>query len=335
MASVDPNDRYAQGPYRCISCGNLMVPALGKTRKHHFKHKAGRPENCADETYLHQLGKNALFDALSDAIRHQRPYPLIRSQSVECDRRKSDFGIICTHRKSEFLDDLAKRFDSVELEKGVNGFVADILLTSSETGEFLLLEIAVTHRCEKEKINSGVGIVEIKIRCEEDIEPLRHEIATAAPNVICYNLQEPAALAQRCDHPCSVNCMLFLLYDNGKAWYSQISSSQIAEFTADPNLVAWQVIDAWSYSGGRTSKPLLEQFKKALVEQHLNSPNRVKSCMLCQHNNGQVGVHDVLCSWKNRKVWMSSSASSCIAYSPVADEVAAMKLLSSNLKWLP
>ena len=50
-----------QGPYTCLPCGHLMVPALGRTRKHHFKHKAGRPADCHNETYLHQLAKMTPF----------------------------------------------------------------------------------------------------------------------------------------------------------------------------------------------------------------------------------------------------------------------------------
>jgi hypothetical protein len=84
VSDIDPAARYARGPYTCLGCGHLMVPALGRTRKHHFKHKAGRPADCDNETYLHQLAKMALFSALSEAIRTGRSYWLTRDRPATC-----------------------------------------------------------------------------------------------------------------------------------------------------------------------------------------------------------------------------------------------------------
>ena len=249
VASVDPADRYARGPYRCLSCGHVMVPALGRTRKHHFKHKAGRPQHCSDETYLHQLGKLTLFKALSEAIEHQNQFPLTRSQPMVCDYHEAHLGVICTSQTRVFLDDLAMRFDGVEMEEGIAGFIADILLTSTESGDVMLLEISVTHQSEQEKISSGFSIVEIQINSEDDIAPLKYGIDTTSKNVIFYNLPILEALQQRCFDPCNVTCSLFLLYDSGKAWYSHTSSANVAELTSDPRLVAWKIVDPRNSSG--------------------------------------------------------------------------------------
>lgn len=335
IASIDPDDRYARGSYRCISCSNLMVPALGRVRKHHFKHKAGRPHHCVDETYLHQLGKLTLFEALSDAIKCKKQFPLIRSQPLVCDFQEAEFGIICSNQTGDFVDDLAKKFDSVELEKGVDGYIADILLASAKTGEKLLLEISVSHRCEPEKISSGHSIVEVEIYSEDDIEPLKCGIDTVSANVTCHNLQTLEAVPKRCLDPCNVPCSLFLLYDSGKAWYAHTGSANVSELTSDPYLVAWEILGARNLQSTKDQQEFLDLFKEMIVKQKFQNHRNVRSCMLCQHNGGQRSAHDIHCNDKGRKVWMASSASSCQSYFPAEDPKEAMQLLNCNLKCLP
>lgn len=330
--SVDPSKRYARGPYSCLSCGHLMVPALGRARKHHFKHKAGRPQNCANETYLHQLGKLVLFCALSDAIENGKTFPLNRRQSIICNRHQSDLGVTCRSQTKDIADNLAKRFDTIETEKGIAGFVADLLLTSSETGDSLLLEIEVTHQSEQRKIASGLSIVEIGIKDESDIEKLRNGIDTTSANVTCYNLPIRDAVPQRCTDPCDMACVLFLLYDTGKAWYSQTSSTQVAELTSDPRLLEWKLVNAQTSGVARDKHAFLESFKAFIVEQQFQQNRKVRSCMLCQHNGGQTTANDIYCKSLGRSVWMSSSAISCQSYFPATDAVEAMRLLDQNLR---
>jgi hypothetical protein len=335
ICTVDPGNRYARGPYRCLSCGHLMVPALGRTRKHHFKHKAGRPGNCVDETYLHQLGKLTLFNALSDAIKNKKRFPLTRPQSIICDRNAAEFGITCTSRTHIFVDNLARRFDSIEMEKGVAGFIADLLLTSSDTDDKLLLEIVVTHQSEQEKISSGLSIVEIEIKNEDDIETLKVGIDTTSANVKCYNLPALEGVPQRCIDPCDMPCVLFLLYDSGKAWFSRTSSRSVAELTSDPRLITWEIVDAQNSDGVRDQLPLLDPFKRFIVDQRFQHHRDVRSCMLCQYNGGQRNAHDIHCNDRDRSVWMSSSACGCPSYLPATDAEEAMLLLDNNLKTLP
>lgn len=326
--SVDPSDRYARGPYRCLSCNHLMVPALGRARKHHFKHKAGRPQNCADETYLHQLGKLTLFNALSDAIKNNKPFPLKRRQTIICDHHEAKFGAICRNQTRCFSDDLASRFDIVEIEKGADGFIADLLLTSSETGDKLLIEIAVTHQSTEEKTSSGLSVVEIEINCENDIDALKEGIETSSANVIFHNLPYIEPVKQRCSDPCEVACTLFLLFDSGKAWYSHTNSAEAGSFISDPSLVTWDVADK------RGQQSVLDLFKRFILKQQFQHRYIVRSCMLCRHNGGQKNEHDIYCNYHDRNVWMSSSACGCPSYDPATDAEEAKVLLDYNLKAL-
>ena len=195
--SISAEDRYAFGPYSCICCSHTMVSAIGKVRAHHFKHKAGRPCLCNDETYLHNLAKLIVYNAISTAMENNKPYFITSIRPIICDYFKDEYGIKCTGRNSKFLWDVCENFDTVKLEKGVSGFVADTLLSSSKSDEKMLLEIEVTHPCEPEKIESRLKILEIKVSSEEEIEVLKTGIDVTGHNVRTYNYIQPAPIAQR------------------------------------------------------------------------------------------------------------------------------------------
>lgn len=65
-------------------------------------------------------------------------------------------------------------YDTCTEEAEINGFIADLLLTNSKSTNLVpvLIEVCVTHACDEEKRNSGLKIIEIKIKNEEDINAL-------------------------------------------------------------------------------------------------------------------------------------------------------------------
>jgi competence CoiA-like predicted nuclease len=99
ISDVDADDRYAHGPYSCLACDHVMVPELGRVRKHHFKHKAGRPVDCLNETYLHQLAKKTLFEAINNAMVSGQEYLLIRHRDIICDHYAEQHNIVCTNQQ--------------------------------------------------------------------------------------------------------------------------------------------------------------------------------------------------------------------------------------------
>lgn len=334
IASIDPADRYKLGPYRCLSCDHIMVPALGRTRKHHFKHKAGRPTNCTDETYLHRLGKITLFKAISDAIQNSSQFPFYRHRQMICDHHQHQFGITCSDRMQRYQEDLIAQFDRIEMEKGVAGFTADLLLTSTRSENCLLLEISVTHQCEQEKIDSGLSIIEIQIQSEDDIEGLKFGIDGTSSAVKCINVPFSEPTTQRCSDPCDVPCTLLLLYNSGKVWYSQTSSSKLTALISDPHLKAWEIIDWRNTLKLQDDKSILDPLKEFTIQQLFGHRQFVKTCMLCKHNGGQVNRHDAYCKARNQNVWMSSSASNCKSYFPATNADEAKQLLDQNITTL-
>ncbi len=299
-----------------------MVPALGRTRKHHFKHKAGRPVDCHNETYLHHLAKMVLFSALRDAIQMSHPYWFSRDRPVICSYYQERFGVSCTGQRAPYGTDLAAMFDRVELEAGVDGFVADILLSSSKSGARMLLEIAVTHPCDEPKISSGLPIIEISILSEDAANSLREGINAASGGTLCHNLPSPEAAPHLCTTPCHATGLALLLYKNGKAWYSEpaIENESPGQIQSDPHLVTHEIVDFQLGDRTRPWRTVLEHLGVFMIRQAFERGRPVKSCLLCLNNGGRVNDHDIYCVAKARNVWMSSSAIGCTDYDPADDD---------------
>ncbi|QFT61825.1 hypothetical protein [Roseivivax sp. THAF30] len=332
ITDVDPSARYALGPYTCLACDHVMVPALGRTRRHHFKHKAGRPASCLNETYLHQLAKMTLFAALSDAIRLGRPYNLVQNRKSVCDRYADQFGLICTRQSMPAPRDLAARYDRVALEAGIDGYAADILLSSSRTAEAMLLEIAVTHPCDEEKISSGLEIIEITVRGEDEIEALAQGLDAVSGRVQHHNPAQLDPVEKCCTEPCSATGLALLLYRNGKPWYAEPDLAAHEEITADPQLETSTMVDPRiSYEQRRWSE-IRDPLKAFMIAQAFEHGRHVRSCMLCWNNGGRVNDHDIYCDAKDRKVWMSSSAVGCPSYWPAETADEAERLFDSKVR---
>jgi hypothetical protein len=324
---VSPENRYARGPYKCLSCDHLMVPALGSQRAHHFKHKAERPIDCLRETYLHELAKLTVFSAISDAMKYGSPYYIRRLAPAECDHFKAEFGFDCTSRQLPAQFDLTTQFDRVEMERGAKGYIADVLLSSSRTDDVLAIEIAVTHPCELEKIKSGLSIIEINLRAEDQIDKLRKGIDTTSSGITTHNLMALDVVKQRCVEPCSATVLMFLLYNSGKAWYAEPVLAEVREITSDPRLVTWEFGGVLRAGMQRSEQSVRRSLGDFMFRQKYEFGREVRSCLLCGHNGGRLNQNDIFCAERGSAVWMSSSATGCGTYWPTLDFEEAKALL--------
>jgi hypothetical protein len=308
-----------------------MVPALGRTRKHHFKHKAGRPADCHNETYLHQLAKMTLFSVLSEAIRTGQPYWLTRDRPVVCSYYEEAFGFSCTAKRAPYGTDLTTMFDQVAVEAGVDGFIADILLSSSKSDARMLLEIAVTHPCDETKISSGLPIIEIDIQNEDAANRLRNGIDTGFRYTRCHNLPNPDTAPHLCTTPCSANGLALLLYKSGKVWYSElgIGTRDEEQILSDPHLLAHAIVDVKLGHPTRSWNTVRDHLRAFIIQQAFENSRTIRSCLVCRNNGGRVNNHDAFCVAKDRKVWMSSSAIGCTDYDPAGDRDEAIHILGS------
>lgn len=154
--------------YRCVGCGNQILPrAIGsKYRRAHFYHKD--EVICSAETYLHKLAKQVIKDKFDSSPEFYIEYYVTeKCNNTTCKYR----NIHCENEHSSHKVDLKKDYDTCTEESTIKGYVADLLLTNSKNPDIkpILIEVCVSHPCDEEKKNSGLQIIEIKIRGEEDI----------------------------------------------------------------------------------------------------------------------------------------------------------------------
>jgi Competence protein len=170
IEKVDKDERHSH-TYTCMGCGAEMIAKIGAKKVPHFAHK-GNGENCSNETYLHKLAKRLIREKFESP----NPFNIKYHRIGTCSRiNDCPFGNKneCEVIKPNSIN-LKDYYDTCREEVQINGFVADLLLTSSikPEREPVLIEVLVKHPCTEEKLNSGLRIIEIKVDSEDDIKAL-------------------------------------------------------------------------------------------------------------------------------------------------------------------
>lgn len=172
--------------YYCLGCDKEMVPVLSKQKEPHFRHKVN--DLCNPETYLHNLAKKHLAKQFDTQPKFEVSYYIHN----ECPLVKSCLLYDRFHWKecsgtTLHTIDLKKKYDTCQIEGVYNGFRADVLLTNSQNTAIppLLLEVSVSHDCTPEKLESGLLIIEMKVRNEADFRrPIVENKGGLVPNKV-------------------------------------------------------------------------------------------------------------------------------------------------------
>ena len=153
--------------YRCPHCKGEMVVKEGSIKVKHYAHKI-RPQNCSYETYLHALAKKRIEEWFnSDSALNISFRTKDRCSNFEhCLWNHDDYTSYCEKKSSRSFN-LKNYYNVITREKTYKGFRADLLLSDSENRhEPIFIEILVSHQCEKEKIESGMRIIEVALSSE-------------------------------------------------------------------------------------------------------------------------------------------------------------------------
>ncbi|MBO4500587.1 MAG: hypothetical protein J5732_10115 [Bacteroidaceae bacterium] len=159
-----------QEEYYSIGTHTPMEAALGEKNQHYFRAKRGYVLN--PETELHDYTKRMLkyrFDTEDKfCIKYNRLDCCSHGKSC-IFYEEMEGGCGCLGSRSHEYD-LKRLYDTATIEAGCGDFVADVLLTSSThpNRKPVFLEVAVTHPCSQEKIDSKNKIVELFVVSEED-----------------------------------------------------------------------------------------------------------------------------------------------------------------------
>lgn len=81
ITEVDRDDTY-----RCCGCNQKLIPVLGESRLHHFRHGN---ISCSSESYLHMTAKLAFYQGFKAAIETNQPIKLELERLAVCQSNKS------------------------------------------------------------------------------------------------------------------------------------------------------------------------------------------------------------------------------------------------------
>jgi hypothetical protein len=305
IESVSPVGRRE---YECPGCGCPLVARLGERNAHHFAHKSGTA-TCSFETFLHTVAKYRLFNNIRDRISEKRKLFLEYQQSVRC-RSCAPTGLQrdCELRPRWRRNDVLARYTTVGLETTRRGVRPDILLQSDD--DQLLVEIAVTHPCDAQKIAIGDKIVELTVTTEEDISLLDGDLLNPSKLAPVFHNFHITPHVERLSTigNCRVTEPAFCVYSSGKANYASLSVAK------------WRVVskrtiyrkpypDGTAYSGRHYVFDIIEAFRSGV---------RIKSCHLCRYHgparrNGYSLHQKVFCKLQRNEV-KATTAASCEAY---------------------
>ena len=326
ISEVDPNARYALGPFKCVGCDCELIPSKGKFRAHHFKHHGHRPKDCSDETYLHSLAKTVLYETIQDALVSGTAYPIMFPRPLLCDRYKSKYDFECRSEYQQEKWDVSRAFDTVELETSHGGFVPDVLLSNSDTDEVIFLEIKVTHECEEEKKGSGFRIIEIEVSDIHDIERLRLGKSLSDENTTTYGLKAVEPRNSRCRRPCSAVGVGFFVFESGKSLVVSERFEKLDRMRERPSTKYFKYLGSDQEIIRDHSRKV---FFKNSVEAKFDEGVEVRSCLLCK--KGGFGRYEkpIFCFAHGIETGIND-AFSCKDFTPVSSKAEAQKRFKRN-----
>lgn len=154
-----------------------MIIKEGTKKRKHFAHKSN--SNCSGENYIHKIWKRRIkkrFECQKDFI---IKYVVVTpcEEIMSCPIRKHVNNPKCNMIFPQEID-LKKEYDTCNIEFYYGGFIGDLALTDSKHPEKepLFIEIAYTHSCEPEKIDSGIKIIELKVSDDRDVDIPFYEV---------------------------------------------------------------------------------------------------------------------------------------------------------------
>lgn len=228
IADVAKEDRESQH-FFCIGCGAEMIPKLGEVKARHFAHKVESPK-CNLETYLHKLTKLCLKNKFDSSKTFEIAYwqEVKCSDNASCPFYREDE---CKEKKLKIFN-LREYYDTCQEEERAGSFIADLKISSSYKSGVppVTIEVFVSHKCTLPKKESGLKIIEVRIKDESDIKELisgpitedeecRYSFEPRDPKCRFYGFNKVSKLSE----PLDVRSIpRFYLFQSGSAFVSNM-----------------------------------------------------------------------------------------------------------------
>lgn len=310
---IDDVNKEDKEIFKCCNCGGELIARKGEINANHFAHK--NQLFCSYESYLHKLGKLKFFEEYSNCLKSNQPFNLqykIRRTCVSCKDLNEIINLECELENQFQVYDLTRRFDKIYLEKSHNGFIADILLESTIDKEVIFIEIAVTHKCETNKLESGIRIVEINLTTEKDIEFIKNKsLKFNQKQLSFHNFKVPHNSKEYFkSQDCKMPFEVFSVLKNGKAIKRDTKMYGIIEDLKHEDFLYYRVLQSFNEddyfinAGDYTSLIQLASYKGV----------QVKNCYACRfstRNTRYDREYSLFCKkWKS-EIPNSNHASEC------------------------
>lgn len=274
--------------YRCPHCKGEMVVKEGSIKVKHA-HKI-RPQNCSYETYLHALAKKRIEEWFnSDSALNISFRTKDRCSNFEhCLWNHDDYTSYCEKKSSRSFN-LKNYYNVITREKTYKGFRADLLLSDSENRhEPIFIEILVSHQCEKEKIESGMRIIEVALSSEYELDDIiRNGIISEDETTMFYNFRRKDGITRTC----GMQLNKFVLLESMKGLYKRISCN---EYTHRYSSAIFEI--TFDYYTNRTIDPLTFGW----VIAYKNYEN-VRNCFLCKYYKTNYYTSERICCLYKKK----------------------------------
>lgn len=298
--------------FTCLGCSRSMIARFrGSKRQPFFAHDGGVELQCSSETYLHRLAKLKFVEVFTKCKHDGESFTLEIPSTRICSRFQQYFGQPCELAEETTCIDIAKYHDTATVEKGVHGFVADVLLESNRANvPHVLVEFAVTHRCEEEKVEAAGRIVEVSIQSEADVTRFVDERCFSPKSAGFFGFRITPREASECVCA-SDGAFLFRVFDTGK---SILRKGAMLALLAE--LEKTKASTTWSRFVCRSESLWEAEVYRDLVHEAAELGVPIRNCYLCRYageNHVFVEGKPVFCKWKKVPV-ETNIAADCEAF---------------------
>lgn len=331
--------------FSCIACDGRLVPHLkDDLRARHFAHHRLSKDCTGRETYLHLTAKALFCQTYRNCLEAKQPFRLTIPVTNTCSALRDLLGFTCA-LECKRDHDLTQWYDMLQAEASVGALRADILLTSRSQGrrQPLLVEFAVTHECEAEKISTGARILEISIRDESDLARLlTPQIVVAADShARAHNFKPRPETGAFCKGQCPRPAAVAVVHTSGKAKLFPLTAGKAHGFA--PKTAVWKKIltqfepapvwvdiDQLEYLG--TDLPKGDSlFERAILAAMLDGAPTV-NCYTCRHRGSAHLFSQVWC-YEYRENVHNNHATSCPSYKRMSGHRELRQLEARIARW--
>lgn len=289
----------------CPNCKEKVIAKRGEIRQWHFAHKK---KNCAYDKYLHSIAEKMIGEWFNE----QKEILLDMVGTKICTNHQNCVFYNEWNCKGECRNtyNLKQYYSDCILEHKYKGFVADLFCErNNNTENPIFIEIFVTHKCSEEKINSGIRIIEIAIKSEEDIFNItKSSTLLEGENIRLYNFKRQKTLSNEYHTP----VQKYILFNSGKGYLDRNNyhcknykeRKGIYEISISYN----DCIPYFIFSGGFYKVCVAKAYKEGLVKKDCNI------CKWCKQDTAGYSFCVLYKKCGNPKYCMDNDAQKCTMF---------------------